>query len=604
MFLTLCLALTLFALPQDGTFRASSSAGTRYAPALAFDGDRKTRWSADFEVRSGWLEWTLPDEKMFDTVLLVGEGPELKGMPGKLQIEYMKEDRWIRALQQNNGTGPEVTLSFEPAASRSWRIVIETVVNDRWSPTIAEIRFSLSTEGDEEKTVEEKKARPEVTASSVRSDRFAPSSAVDGNLDTKWQASQGAVSGWIRLDFPEQREFNFLAVDVEGESGYGVPRDFRLEVRKGKSWRKVLEVSDHDRHYARKGFRSAKGKSWRLAVDSVVNKRYSLSISELRLTLEKDPEKAAGLRPPPAATPTTALIKKAIADGREYLLQKQGEEGNWETAFTEKYPEGVAALGALTLMKTGMKATSPPVIKALEIVRRGQNRSIYGTALAMMALRESGESEELPAIEEGARFLINSQKGTGLWGYPDGRPDHSNAQYALLGLHAAAESAVEVPDEVWFKAGKAFLRSQIKDGGWNYVPAGKRAAEPATGSMTAAGIASLLLCRNHISSRSKLPQEEVNRAVEGGFEWLADRFTVRLNPGSQEGLGHYYYLYGIERVGQFARKTRIGRHGWYGEGAAHLCRFQRRDGGWQGDMVDTCFALLFLTQASRPLSGN
>jgi len=221
-----------------------------------------------------------------------------------------------------------------------------------------------------------------------------------------------------------------------------------------------------------------------------------------------------------------------------------------------------------------------------------------------MALEVAGAEGRLAAIGRGAAFLIESQKGTGLWGYPDGRPDHSNAQYALLGLHAAASCGVAVPEEVWIKAGKAFLRSQLKDGGWNYVPSGKRASEPATGSMTAAGIASLLLCRNHVASQSKLPAKGMNQAVERGFDQLADRFTVRLNPGSMEGLGHYYYLYGIERVGQFARKTRIGRHGWYGEGAAHLCRHQRMDGGWQGDMVDTCFALLFLTQASRPLSGN
>ena len=53
---------------------------------------------------------------------------------------------------------------------------------------------------------------------------------------------------------------------------------------------------------------------------------------------------------------------------------------------------------------------------------------------------------------------------------------------------------------------------------------------------------------------------------------------------------------------------RFGAHDWYAEGAAWLLETQRPDGSWltanakggQG-VWDTCFAILFLRRATRPL---
>jgi len=606
------LGIALLVSADGGVCSASSSAGDRFAPGLAFDGDPATRWSAAFEDRSGWIEITFPAARTCDRVSIRGEGPELKGMPGKLRVLYLDGKKWATALIAENVEGPEVTLRFEAAASPTWRLRIDSAVNPRWSPTIAELRFFLSgkngTPGREATPGREGAPpfAPAATASASSSERYAPSRAVDGDMTTKWCAPHGETTGWLRLEYPEAREFNFLAFDVDGESGYGVPREYRLEACRGKTWKTVLTVKDGARHFARKAFRRTKSAAWRLAVESVINPRYSLAVSEIRLTLEDDPEEAAAAVPPPGSAPAAGRIRKAVERGRDHLLGLQSEGGSWDTPHTQKYPSGVAALGVLTLMKCGLDPSHSAVSRALAVVTAEEPKTVYGAGLALMALDEagrrgnsSGAGEHRTYIEDAARFLAESQDGGGLWGYPEGRSYNSNAQYALLGLHAAA--GAKVPATVWTKAGRAFLRSQLKDGGWNYVPSGRKASEPATGSMTAAGIASLLLARRHAAD---LDEKDVDAALERGFDWLAGNFTMRLNPGSPDGLGHYYFLYGIERVGQFAGRTKIGPHAWYGEGAAHLLRFQRADGGWQGSMTDTCFALLFLTQASRPLSGN
>ena len=46
-------------------------------------------------------------------------------------------------------------------------------------------------------------------------------------------------------------------------------------------------------------------------------------------------------------------------------------------------------------------------------------------------------------IAEATKWLVGAQNETGLWSYTrkGGRFDHSNSQFALLGLHAAARPA-------------------------------------------------------------------------------------------------------------------------------------------------------------------
>lgn len=113
--------------------------------------------------------------------------------------------------------------------------------------------------------------------------------------------------------------------------------------------------------------------------------------------------------------------------------------------------------------------------------------------------------------------------------------------------------------------------------------------------MTAAGIACLKICQDRLS-KNRGAQQKAEAGIQKGLTWLAARFQVALNPNSHQS--HYYYLYGVERVGSFLGIKKIGEHVWYDEGAAHLVGFQWSDGSWHRSIEDTCFALLFLNRAS------
>ena len=68
----------------------------------------------------------------------------------------------------------------------------------------------------------------------------------------------------------------------------------------------------------------------------------------------------------------------------------------------------------------------------------------------------------------------------------------------------------------------------------------------------------------------------------------------------------YYYLYAVERLGMLYDTGKIGGHLWYPEGAKVLLDAQKPDGSWDASLPktptwDTCFAILFLKRATRPL---
>jgi len=134
--------------------------------------------------------------------------------------------------------------------------------------------------------------------------------------------------------------------------------------------------------------------------------------------------------------------------------------------------------------------------------------------------------------------------------------------------------------------------------------------------MTTVGIASLVICRSELLRNSTYRRSlggHVDRAVRDGIAWLDRNWRVDGNPrGQAEGiLHHYYYLYGLQRVGVLAKVDRIGRHPWYEDGAEYLLSHQREDGSWycgidanSSRVSDTSFALLFLKRGTVPVEGE
>ncbi len=173
---------------------------------------------------------------------------------------------------------------------------------------------------------------------------------------------------------------------------------------------------------------------------------------------------------------------------------------------------------------------------------------------------------------------------------------------------------------------------KIRARGWGYWPhdfwseMGKDSiVHRATGSMTCSGVAVLAVAKANIEGGSwwSKHKKKLNRGLRDGCGWLAHNFTIKENPKMPEEW-HYYYLYGLERAGILSLVRDFGKHNWYAKGGNYLLDNQKGNGSWPGKsgldkhpvpgkqgayinpanidpLVNTCFAVLFLKQATAPV---
>ena len=281
-----------------------------------------------------------------------------------------------------------------------------------------------------------------------------------------------------------------------------------------------------------------------------------------------------------------------IAFCAQHLVDNECTNGQWSygnpTTAPKDVPTGVASEGA---------AKDPKPVTGV---------------------RDFGGGDKKPKPKVLRKIPIKKQKD----GPADG--DNSNTQYASLGLRACYDSGIIIPEDSiqlavkWLiesihaedaadkdKVGKNAVgtgpgETPGKPQGWAYKGAGEGNAY---GSMTAGGTGALTIYDYMLKKDWKK-----DATVKNGMAWLGSHFAVTDNPGrGKDWL--LYYLYGIERAGVLYGTDKMGDHDWYAEGAKYLLGSQGADGSWnvsgrENSTWDTCFAVLFLKKATKPLVAS
>jgi len=334
---------------------------------------------------------------------------------------------------------------------------------------------------------------------------------------------------------------------------------------------------------------------------------------------------------------------RAIDRGVEALVEAQLIDGSWEFVGAES-PCGQTAMCLYTLLRCGVAQDHPAVELGYTwlAAHEPSDKLTYNLAWMLMAWGERPGDEAEARMKELLDQLLEQQDGSGLFTYGDTPvADLSNSQYAALGMRAAQARGLKVPAKAWKDLVEGVLRCQVggdrkaSAAGFSYLPgdAGPPPGGPppggpggpggdgppgggpthgATGSMTAAGVATLTAAEQALGRKlSRKLGKELERARELGLAWLSSRWSVERNPSATGGPGGqqwlYHYLYGLERTGSFLEQDRIGSHEWYPEGARFLVARQTREGRWGGEVgeeTDTCLALLFLKRASLAYTGE
>jgi hypothetical protein len=363
--------------------------------------------------------------------------------------------------------------------------------------------------------------------------------------------------------------------------------------------------------------------------------------------------RAPAPQPRKKMTPAEFRVDTAIKNGVEFLrfAPSPGHNGSRDADD----------LILWTYVHAGVPETDPKFRSLLKKVLEAPLETTYTVSLRAMILEEINRVAYQGLIHRCAQFLVDSQCQNGQWGYgvrttfpeyptevttpvrerfevassakPTGkaptvtspllrpRPkilqraavkkmrdaaasgDNSNSQYAALGLRACHDAGIVFPTEVVERARDWWTGCQISEGtagGWAYS---KGADRIASGAMTAGAVGSMVIYDYMRGSDWKK-----NPVVQAGINWLAVHFTVTENLQSTYGPArfHYYYLYALERAAIFLGAEQFGRHAWYAEGSKVILDAQKSDGSWlvgtDQATWDTCFAVLFLRRATRPLA--
>ncbi|MCB9880081.1 MAG: hypothetical protein H6835_21010, partial [Planctomycetes bacterium] len=356
-----------------------------------------------------------------------------------------------------------------------------------------------------------------------------------------------------------------------------------------------------------------------------------------------------------------AFVRDAIDEKKSFLQDKRGEERD--------FGSGRLALALLTMVHGHVPADDSVLQRGFADLRRRRLTDTYSLAAALMAVAARcappDEAELLrsgrlagrpprqmdPADRKAAdkwlqRLLGNVDPRTDpsdvlRFNYEAGpRYDTSLQQYALLGMWSAQLCGLDVPQGSFAAAARHLLAVQapalsraplsvrtyaqqrLLDQG-DRVPqvsprrvavrgfAYQEPEEPPFGSMTSAGISGLLLARAGMQAQGDGDRKVlggIDDAVDAGFAWLGDNFSVRCNPGFAERAGRhwYYWLYGLERSCELFGIARLQDRDWYFEGALQLLAQQQPNGSFKAEhastllLDSTCFAVLFLARSTAP----
>ncbi len=332
---------------------------------------------------------------------------------------------------------------------------------------------------------------------------------------------------------------------------------------------------------------------------------------------------------PAQADASAEQVNAAIKNGVAFLEKKQNPDGSWNEVHSADYG-GVTALCTLALLNCGRTTDDDSVKRGIAFLEKAPEPDrIYSVAVSLLMFAQANPRKYAIQIRQRAMWIESRQlrgegKKKGGWRYKgdEGFADNSATQFAILALHEAEKAGVKVSDQTWQLALNYWTQPEMQTptGAYGYV-----GTEEIRGSMTCAGISSLIILRDRLQAGSASVTDGAIRCcgnepeqpmLNNALNWMGQHFSVERNPNSVQGYW-LYYLYALERVGRlsgqrfFATRRPGGTvelHDWYREGCEVLLQFQDKfnhrwvgDNGAESEDIGTSFALLFLSKGRRPV---
>ena len=324
-------------------------------------------------------------------------------------------------------------------------------------------------------------------------------------------------------------------------------------------------------------------------------------------------------------------IGRSIGHGVDFLLSQFSDGRLKSYKKTDGESAGMDALAVYALLHAAeathdlrLGATTTLVgqmLDALKAMPMEHDDATYSRSLRAAALGVYHRAQDQQALRADAVWLMKeSMNGAFYYGPADPalqrvplrlgrfRPpvflspwDNSNSQYGALGVWAAMDAGVDIPNSFWTAVQQHWLSCQLPDGEWAYGGYGDMGRL----SMTVAGITTLLVAEDQLDAKSVvnlLGHPPFTPALAHALTWL----EAGDNSVTLPETWRTYNLFGLERAALASGFKYFGTHNWYSELAPEQIKLQETDGSWTGyaPVVDTSYTLLFLSRGRHPIFMN
>ncbi len=319
-----------------------------------------------------------------------------------------------------------------------------------------------------------------------------------------------------------------------------------------------------------------------------------------------------------AATPEA--VDAALVRAKEFIYKQQKDDG-FEQKMQEPWVQsgGHTALAVYALLAAGESHQDPRLAKAIESLKKTESKGTYAVGVRCLVWLSLPATDDVKAaMKKDVSYLLNNVikegRGKGFYDYAGGGKSysHSRAQYAVLGVWAAAQSGLEVPRSYWDLVEKAWIADQQPDGGWGYQSP-KDDKHGITPGMTAVGVATLFITQDflHPNAGTNCSGNQRNAPIDRGMKYMVANFD---KIGTSERYHTYDFpfatLYAVERIGVASGQKYFGANDWYQKGADWLLKVQNKNGSWFAPKTlctplhDTCFGTLFLARGRAAVAVN
>lgn len=305
-------------------------------------------------------------------------------------------------------------------------------------------------------------------------------------------------------------------------------------------------------------------------------------------------------------------IDRVIDEIKRWLWGQQKPDGSWHSWDTG-VPTGTGhtAIALFALLESAADSgemRDERIRKGVDWLAKQKLDNTYVIAMRTVILSQVlHDDPKLPydaVFKKDVEYLTKNAKTIGAWGYkgPEKDGDNSCSQMALLALWEAERTGLFDIDTAVIRAAEAsWMRRQRKDGGWTYSGMPNAASDPTnktTASMTAAGLASLYVCQDMLTTA--VTTTNSRRNMDNAFKCLGE---ILKDDFWKDG----YLAFCVQRIGMASGAKFIGEKDWFALAAAELVKPTPKGRPFQGDygkIVAASFELVFLARARQPLTFN